>query len=81
MNELNRAILEQEIARTTSPNYRSPEQINLYSNCTLTPKVDVWALGCILYTLLFRKFPFDYDRSKLSQLNGDYKVPDDHRFS
>jgi serine/threonine protein kinase len=31
--------------------YRAPEMLNLYSKQLVNEKVDVWALGCIFYTL------------------------------
>ena len=39
--------------------YRAPEIADLYSKKFICEKVDVWALGCIWYALLYNKLPFD----------------------
>lgn len=39
--------------------YRAPEMVDLYGQQKLTEKVDIWALGCILYILCYRKHPFE----------------------
>jgi serine/threonine protein kinase len=36
----------------------SPEMVDLYSNDPVDERVDVWALGCLLYTLCFFVHPF-----------------------
>jgi serine/threonine protein kinase len=48
------------LARGT-PGYRAPELY--HEKATFTTKVDIWALGCILYELAVGKkvFPLDYD--------------------
>lgn len=38
--------------------YRPPEMCDLYLQYPVGPKVDIWMLGCVLYTLLFYKHPF-----------------------
>ncbi len=63
-----------QINRNTTPMYRSPEMVDLYSNCPVNQKADIWALGCLLYTLCFRTHPFE-DGAKLRIINGNYKVP------
>ena len=35
--------------------YRAPEMVDLYSGKVVDTRVDVWALGCVLYTLAFGK--------------------------
>uniref|UniRef100_A0A452HZQ3 Auxilin n=1 Tax=Gopherus agassizii TaxID=38772 RepID=A0A452HZQ3_9SAUR len=69
-----RAIVEEEITRNTTPMYRTPEMIDLYSNFPIGEKQDIWALGCILYLLCFRQHPFE-DGAKLRIVNGKYSVP------
>ncbi|NWZ60440.1 GAK kinase, partial [Haliaeetus albicilla] len=76
-----RALVEEEITRNTTPMYRTPEMIDLYSNFPIGEKQDIWALGCILYLLCFRQHPFE-DGAKLRIVNGKYVMPqNDARYS
>ena len=50
--------------------------VDLYRNQEVGVKVDVWALGCILYALCFRNHPFA-DESSLQILNAAYSIPSD----
>ena len=60
-------------ARGTS-GYRAPE---LVKDFHYTNKVDIWALGCILYELVFRKKTFDNDMAVLSYAlsKQELKIP------
>ncbi|KAM6469373.1 cyclin-G-associated kinase isoform 3-T3 [Liasis olivaceus] len=69
-----RATVEDEVTRNTTPMYRTPEIIDLYSNFPIDEKQDIWALGCILYLLCFRQHPFE-DAAKLRIVNGKYSIP------
>ncbi|XP_053433823.1 cyclin-G-associated kinase isoform X3 [Nycticebus coucang] len=69
-----RAMVEEEITRNTTPMYRTPEIIDLYSNFPIGEKQDIWALGCILYLLCFQQHPFE-DGAKLRIVNGKYAIP------
>jgi len=53
----------------TTPIYRAPEQLDLYSGYMLNEKVDIWALGIVMFTLMYHRPPFE-DGAKLSKLNG-----------
>ncbi|XP_036847322.2 cyclin-G-associated kinase isoform X5 [Manis javanica] len=76
-----RALVEEEITRNTTPMYRTPEIVDLYSNFPIGEKQDIWALGCILYLLCFRQHPFE-DGARLRIVNGKYSIPpDDTRYS
>ncbi|XP_072475847.1 cyclin-G-associated kinase isoform X4 [Notamacropus eugenii] len=76
-----RAMVEEEITRNTTPMYRTPEIIDLYSNFPIGEKQDIWALGCILYLLCFRQHPFE-DGAKLRIVNGKYSIPpNDKRYT
>uniref|UniRef100_A0A8C6F5W7 Cyclin G associated kinase n=1 Tax=Monodon monoceros TaxID=40151 RepID=A0A8C6F5W7_MONMO len=76
-----RALVEEEITRNTTPMYRTPEIVDLYSNFPIGEKQDIWALGCILYLLCFGQHPFE-DGAKLRIVNGKYTIPaDDTRYS
>uniref|UniRef100_A0AAQ5X1T8 Cyclin-G-associated kinase n=1 Tax=Amphiprion ocellaris TaxID=80972 RepID=A0AAQ5X1T8_AMPOC len=69
-----RSMVEDEITRNTTPAYRTPEMIDLYSNFPINEKQDIWALGCILYLLCFKQHPFE-DGAKLQIVNGKYAIP------
>ncbi|XP_053778598.1 cyclin-G-associated kinase isoform X2 [Desmodus rotundus] len=75
-----RALVEEEVTRNTTPMYRTPEIVDLYSNFPIGEKQDIWALGCILYLLCFGQHPFE-DGARLRILNGKYSIPaDDTRY-
>ena len=59
--------------------YRAPEMVDLYSNKLINTKADMWALGCLLYKLLF--FEDAFGDSPLSILSGKYRVPEEHSFT
>lgn len=65
-----------QIQRNTTPMYRSPEMIDLYSNKVVNEKADIWALGCLLYLLCYRMHPFE-DSGKLRIINANYKIPEE----
>uniref|UniRef100_A0A8D0D1W0 Cyclin-G-associated kinase n=1 Tax=Sander lucioperca TaxID=283035 RepID=A0A8D0D1W0_SANLU len=69
-----RSMVEDEITRNTTPAYRTPEMIDLYSNFPINDKQDIWALGCILYLLCFKQHPFE-EGAKLQIVNGKYSIP------
>ena len=56
--------------------YRAPEMVDLYQRVLINEKVDVWSLGCILYTMAFCAHPFA-DGSQLSILGAVCQVPSD----
>lgn len=57
-NANKRAMLEDQMAKVTTPMYRAPEMMDTWNNEPIGPGVDCWALGCILYTLVTLKHPF-----------------------
>lgn len=67
--------LEEDIQRYTTLAYRAPEMIDLYSRLPITLKVDIWAMGCLLYRLMYKKLPFG--DSILAIQNGTFVIPDD----
>lgn len=71
---LKRAQVEDEILSNTTPMYRTPEMIDMYSNYPINEMQDIWALGCILYLMCFEKHPFA-DSAKLAILNANYVIP------
>lgn len=73
-----RNLVEDDIAKQTTPMYRAPEMLDLYNNYRIDSKVDIWALGCVLYLLCFNKHPFE-DGAKLRIINGKYQIPQNDR--
>ncbi|CAB4057563.1 AAK [Lepeophtheirus salmonis] len=66
--------VEDEIKKYTTLPYRAPEMVDLYSNKPLTPKLDIWALGCfLLYNLCFFSLPFG--ESTLAIQSGVFTFP------
>lgn len=49
---------EEQFEQNTTMMYRPPEMCDPYLNYKVDCKVDIWMLGCILYTLIFFKHPF-----------------------
>ncbi|TPX49486.1 hypothetical protein SeMB42_g02598 [Synchytrium endobioticum] len=67
-------ILEEDINKYTTLQYRAPEMCDLYSRKGLTEKTDIWALGVLLFKLCYFTTPFE-DGGKLAILNGRYVIP------
>ena len=70
-----RSSAEEDIEKSTTQMYRAPEMVDLYMTSHLDEKVDVWALGCIAYTLAFFMHPFQ-DAGNLGILSAQYKPCD-----
>ncbi|GBP28989.1 Cyclin-G-associated kinase [Eumeta japonica] len=68
-----RNMLEENLAQFTTPMYRAPEMLDTWDNHKIDHAVDIWALGCILYTLCYMQHPFE-DSAKLAILNGNYTL-------
>jgi AP2-associated kinase len=67
--------LEEDIQRYTTLSYRAPELIDLYARTPITLKTDIWAMGCLLYKLMYNVMPFG--DSILAIQNGHIVLPDD----
>lgn len=52
-------ILEEDIQRHTTAQYRSPEMIDIYRGFPIDEKCDIWALGVFLYKLCYYTTPFE----------------------
>lgn len=74
------ALLKEEIERYTTMMYRPPEMIHFFQQHKICEKVDIWMLGCILYTLMFWKHPFQ-DECPLAIANARYNFPSEPRYS
>lgn len=68
-------IEEDNIRKHTTPAYRAPEMWDLYRRELINEKVDIWALGCLLFRICYFKSAFDGE-SKLQVLNGNYRIPE-----
>jgi len=71
---------EEEYDKNTTLMYRPPEMCDPYQKLIVSEKVDVWMLGCILYTMCFYKHPFQ-ECSKLSIVNAAYTFPKEHNYA
>mmetsp|Transcript_17788 Transcript_17788/g.29455 ORF Transcript_17788/g.29455 Transcript_17788/m.29455 type:complete len:758 (-) Transcript_17788:78-2351(-) len=75
---MNRAeMLEEEerIQRFSTMMYRAPEMCDMYRKDLINEKVDIWALGCVLYTMVFFKHPFQ-DAGPLAIINAKFNIPE-----
>ena len=58
--------------------YRAPELFMTKYPTTIDAKTDVWSLGCLLYTMMFGRSPFEFGPSgsfeRLAVMNGTYYV-------
>ncbi|GAB5359191.1 hypothetical protein AAMO2058_000523400 [Amorphochlora amoebiformis] len=71
---------EERIQKYTTNCYMAPEMADLYKHEVISEKVDIWALGCILYVLAFFEHPFQ-DKGNLAIMNGTYEIPKKHKYS
>ena len=71
---------EERIQKYSTSMYRAPEMVDLYKKEVINEKVDVWALGCILFTLAFFTQPFQ-EGGNLQIIGGQYTIPEDNKFS
>lgn len=78
-NQTERSQAEEVVAKETTPMYRAPEMVDLYHRDILTEKTDIWALGCIFFTICYLKNPFQ-DVGSLGILNGKIPFPTDAPF-
>ncbi|AET38361.1 serine/threonine protein kinase AKL1 Ecym_2650 [Eremothecium cymbalariae DBVPG len=68
------AMLTNNIYVHTTPQYRSPEMIDLYRCLAINEKSDIWALGIFLYKLLFYTTPFELT-GQFAILHSKYDIP------
>mgnify|MGYP001025331454 CR=1 FL=1 len=72
-------IAEADIEKNTTPLYRAPEMVDCWARKPLTEKVDIWALGVMLYKLAYFSMPFeDYP---MSIVNAKVNFPAQPRYS
>jgi len=75
LNDQEIAIATQDIFIHTTPQYRSPEMIDLYRFLPINEPSDIWALGVFLYKLLFYITPFEMT-GQFAILHGRFVIPE-----
>lgn len=58
-------MANEDIRMNTTLAYRSPEQVDLFQGHVVSEKVDIWALGVILFKLAFFQTPFEDNRGNV----------------
>ncbi|KAH7263186.1 hypothetical protein BKA59DRAFT_540636 [Fusarium tricinctum] len=73
-------LMDEDIQKHTTMQYRSPEMIDVYRKQPINEKADIWALGVLLYKLCYYTTPFE-DQGQLAILNASFKFPSHPVFS
>ncbi|KAF3308688.1 hypothetical protein TWF173_000808 [Orbilia oligospora] len=73
-------LIEEDIQKHTTLQYRSPEMIDVFRGQPIDEKSDIWALGVLLYKLCYYTTPFE-DQGQLAILNASFKYPPYPQFS
>jgi AP2-associated kinase len=73
-------LIEDDIQKHTTLQYRSPEMIDVYRRQPIDEKSDIWALGVLLYKLCYYTTPFE-DQGQMAILNASFKFPSYPSFS
>ncbi|KAI9833030.1 MAG: hypothetical protein M1819_003862 [Sarea resinae] len=67
-------LIEDDIQKHTTLQYRSPEMIDVYRKQPIDEKSDVWALGVLLYKLCYYTTPFE-EQGQMAILNASFRFP------
>lgn len=67
-------LIEDDVQKNTTLQYRSPEMIDVYRRQPIDEKSDIWALGVLLYKLCYYKTPFE-EQGQMAILNASFKFP------
>lgn len=73
-------LVEEDVQKHTTMQYRSPEMIDVYRKQPIDEKSDIWALGVLLYKLCYYTTPFE-DQGQLAILNASFRFPSYPAFS
>ncbi|KAJ5678132.1 uncharacterized protein N7477_003765 [Penicillium maclennaniae] len=73
-------LIEDDVQRHTTLQYRSPEMIDVYRKQPIDEKSDIWALGVLLYKLCYYTTPFE-EVGQMAILNASFKFPSYPQFS
>lgn len=77
-----KALLEAQefIHGRCTPMYRAPEVADVYLRWKIGPKVDIFALGCILFAMMTGQHPFPME-STCGNITASYRLPAEARES
>ncbi len=67
-------LIEEDVQKNTTLQYRSPEMIDVYRKQPIDEKSDIWALGVLLYKLCYYTTPFE-EQGQMAILNASFKYP------
>ena len=67
-------LIEEDVQKHTTMQYRSPEMIDVYRKQPIDEKSDIWALGVLLYKLCYYTTPFE-EQGQMAILNASFKYP------
>ena len=67
-------LIEEDVQRHTTLQYRSPEMIDVYRKRPIDEKSDIWALGVLLYKLCYYTTPFE-EQGQMAILAARFKYP------
>ncbi|KAK9476187.1 hypothetical protein V1514DRAFT_337689 [Lipomyces japonicus] len=73
-------IIEDDIQRHTTMQYRSPEMVDVYRGLPIDEKSDIWALGVFLYKLCYYITPFE-EQGQMAILHSLFKFPPHPQYS
>ncbi|PNS16293.1 Serine/threonine-protein kinase plo1 [Sphaceloma murrayae] len=73
-------LIEDDIQRHTTMQYRSPEMVDVWRKQPIDEKSDIWALGVLLYKLCYYTTPFE-EVGQMAILNAKFKFPHHPFFS
>jgi len=77
--------IEDQAAEHTTATFRPPELFDVKTGISLDERVDIWGLGCILYSIAFYKSPFDCELDggsiALAVAAGRVEYPEENPYS
>ncbi|KAI9183689.1 Ark- serine/threonine protein kinase [Blastocladiella emersonii ATCC 22665] len=73
-------VIHEDVQKHTTLQYRAPELCDVYMGRGINEKVDVWALGVMLYKLCYYTTPFEKEGVN-AIMNARYRIPAEPPFS